>query len=90
MGADRLADECEESKKQQRKEKKYSLVDTDGKRGRADVLRADMLACGGVAYGWMRCVWTRISVKKKKKKKDLLGRGCKRVDAVTHRTGSVR
>ena len=53
----------------------------DGKRGRADVLRADMLACGGVAYGWMRCVWTRISVKKKKKKKDLLGHGCERVDA---------
>ena len=84
-GADWLADECEESKKQQRKETKYSLVDTDSKRRRADVLRADMLACGGVAYGWMRCVWTRISVKKKKKKKDLLGHGCERVDALACR-----
>ena len=75
MGADWLVDECEESKKQQRKEKKkYSLMDADGRRGRADVLRADMLTCGCVACGWMRCVWTRISIKKKKKKKDLLGR----------------
>ena len=52
-GTDRLVDECKESKKQQRKEKKYSLVDTDGKRGHADVLCADMLACGCVSYGWM-------------------------------------
>ena len=73
VGADRLADECEESKKQQRKgKKKYSLMDTDGRCGRADVLHADMLTCGCVACGWMRCVWTRISIKKKKK--DLLGR----------------
>ena len=85
VGADRLADECKESKKQQRKEKKYSLVDMDGKCRRADVLRADMLVCRCILYGWMRCVWTRISVKKKKKKKDLLGqmRACGCIDVWT-------
>ena len=60
-------------------------MDTDGKRGCADVLRVDMLACGCVACGWMLCVWMRISVKKKKKKeekKDLLQVGCERVDAL--------
>ena len=46
-GVDWLADECEESKKQQRKEKKNSLMDMDGRRGRADVLRVDGCdACG--------------------------------------------
>ena len=48
-------------------------MDTDGRHGRADVLHADMLMYGCIACGWMRCVWTRISIKKKKKKKDLLG-----------------
>ena len=57
-------------------------MDTDGKRGRVDVLRVDMLVCGCVACGWMLCVWTRISVKKKKKKKDLLQVGCEHVDTL--------
>ena len=69
-------------KKVRNNREKNSPVDTDGKRGRADVLRVDMLACGCVACGWMLCVWTRISVKKKKKKKDLLQVGCERVDAL--------
>ena len=62
--ADRLRDECKESKKEKEKETLTNRC----------VWQLQACRCVGVQMCcvWVRSVWTRISVKKKKEKKDLL------------------
>ena len=75
--ADRLRDECKERKKENEKE---TLTNGCVWQSRA---------CGRVGVRmccvWVQSVWTRISVKKKKKKTYLVG--CERVDALACRDG---
>ena len=62
--ADWLRDECKERKKEKEKETLTNRC----------VWQSRVCGCVGVRMGcvWVRSVWTRISVKKKKERKDLL------------------